>query len=460
MKLSILFFFISIFCFSQSPSGDWYATLKAADLPLVFHIQKDKKHQKVTVDSPKQKAFDMPAEINLLKNSGIQIFMKNIGVTYEGTYYPDSIVGVFRQGAIAEKMIFYKEAAITQELRRPQNPKEPITYKIEEVKFLNKLDSFYLAGTFTKPESLGPFPAIILVSGSGPQNRNEEVSSHKPFWVIADYLTNLGYAVLRYDDRGTHESEGDFNGATTMDFADDAEAAVNYLMERKDVNADQVVVMGHSEGGLIANILAARIKDLSGIVSLAGTSIRGDSIITIQSALISESLTDDKEELELSLAFNKAIYAAVIESKSTPELEKTLEVISKKYSKIMIKKGALKKKERKDLIAQIKRTVLNPWMDEFIKYSPSQDIKYIGCHILVLIGSKDIQVTSKENISGYINLLPKNDKIQVVKELEGLNHFFQKCTSCTISEYGILEETFSTIALEEIRSFLKSIWGQ
>ena len=119
MKLSILFFFISIFCFSQSPSGDWYATLKAADLPLVFHIQKDKKHQKVTVDSPKQKAFDMPAEINLLKNSGIQIFMKNIGVTYEGTYYPDSIVGVFRQGAIAEKMIFYKEAAITQELRRP-----------------------------------------------------------------------------------------------------------------------------------------------------------------------------------------------------------------------------------------------------------------------------------------------------------------------------------------------------
>lgn len=458
MKLALLFFFVSQFCFSQSPYGDWYATLNAADLPLVFHIQKDGKNAKLTVDSPKQMAFDMPAEITILKRKGVQIFMKNIGVTYLGTYYSDSIVGVFKQGAISEQMVFYKEVQSAKELKRPQNPKGLISYEIEDVRFLNKLDSFYLAGSFTKPKTNGPFPAVVLVSGSGPQNRDEEVSSHRPFWVIADYLTNLGYAVLRYDDRGTFDSEGEFNGATTMDFAADAESAVSYLMGRKDVNANQIVVMGHSEGGLIANILAARLKNLSGIVSLAGTSIRGDSIITIQSALILESSAVEKEDLAISKAFNKSIYAAVIEAYNNDELEKKLDVLIKKYAKFMIKKGTLKKKVIKDLKNEIKQTVMNPWMDQFIKYAPSEDIKKIDCHILVLIGSKDIQVTSKENIEGYKKLLPKNDKIQVVKELEGLNHLFQKCTTCSISEYGMLEETFSKVALEEIGIFLESIW--
>ncbi len=281
---------------------------------------------------------------------------------------------------------------------------------------------------------------------------------HKPFWVIADYLTTLGYGVLRYDDRGTHESEGNFSGATTFDFANDAEAAVNYLMQHEAVNPDRIVVMGHSEGGMVANILGARIEDLSGIVSLAGTSIRGDSILNIQTALINKTQTDNEVELTLSKQFNEEIFKTIIASENRKQVKKELKKVSKKWMKVMAKKKLIDKKEIKGSTDNLIKQMCGLWMYEFIKYSPADDIKKIGCHVLVLIGSQDIQVTSKENIKGYQNLLPKNEKTHIVTEMKGLNHLFQKCKTCTISEYAELEETFSMDALEEIRDFLRVIW--
>ena len=458
MKLLCVFLLLGFYSFSQSPYGDWYANLKAANLPLVFHIQKDGKKPVMTVDSPKQKAFDMPAEILLSKGNQIKVVMKNIGMVYEGTYYDDSISGVFVQGALQEDMTFYAEKQKEKVLKKPQEPQEPFDYDIEEVKFLNSLDSIYLAGTFTKPRTNKPFPALVLVSGSGPQNRDEEIMGHKPFWVLADYLTNLGYGVLRYDDRGTHQSEGSFGKATTLDFANDAEAAVHYLMKHEDVNPDQIVVMGHSEGGMIANILGARIEHLSGIVSLAGTSIRGDSILNIQTALISKTKTDNEVELTISKQFNEEIFKTIIASENMEQLEKELTKISKKWMKVMVKKKLIDKKDKKGFTATLIKQMSGLWMYEFIKYSPSDHIKKIGCHVLVLIGEKDIQVTSKENIIGYQNLLPKNEKTHVLTEMKGLNHLFQKCKTCTINEYAELEETFSMDALEEIRDFLEEIW--
>ena len=218
-------------------------------------------------------------------------------------------------------------------------------------------------------------------------------------------------------------------------------------------------MIGHSEGGLICNILGARIKNLSGIVSLAGTSIRGDSILQIQTRLISESNNTSEKELEITQNYNREIFKAMIASSSIHEAKMELEKISKKWTKIMCKNDILKKSERKDVIKSVSETMLNRWMYEFVKYSPSEDIKNLDCHVLVLIGSKDIQVTSKENIEGYKKLLPKNRKLQTVKELKGLNHLFQKCSFCTISEYGQLEETFSMDAMEEIRDFLQEIWN-
>jgi len=384
--------------------------------------------------------------------------MKNIGMVYEGTYYDDSISGVFVQGALQEDMTFYPEKREVEEPKRPQEPQEPFDYDIEEVKFFNAVDSIYLAGTFTKPRTDKPFPAVVLVSGSGPQNRDEEIMRHKPFWVIADYLTTLGYGVLRYDDRGTHESEGNFSGATTFDFANDAEAAVNYLMQHEAVNPDQIVVMGHSEGGMVANILGARIEDLSGIVSLAGTSIRGDSILNIQTALINKTQTDNEVELTLSKQFNEEIFKTIIASENRKQVKKELKKVSKKWMKVMAKKKLIDKKEIKGSTDNLIKQMCGLWMYEFIKYSPAEDIKKIKCHVLVLIGSKDIQVTSKENIKGYQNLLPKNEKTHIVTEMKGLNHLFQKCKTCIISEYAELEETFSMDALEEIRDFLRVIW--
>lgn len=458
MRLLFIFLCIGFFSFSQSPYGDWYATLKAADLPLVFHIQKEGKKTIISVDSPKQEAYDMPAEITLLKGNQIKVEMKNMGVTYEGTYYPDSISGIFQQGAIVENMTFFNQLKEPEKLRRPQNPKPPYAYVQEEIKFKNLKDSFYLAGTYTHPKNTTKIPGIVLVSGSGPQNRDEEMMGHRPFWVLADYLTNLGYGVLRYDDRGTYNSEGDFSSATTLDFATDAASAVFYLKNRPEVDSTKIVVIGHSEGGLIANILGAKIPDLAGIVSLAGTSIRGDSILKIQTRLMAESIGEKGAQLELTNAFNDAVWNAVINSKSMEDLEIELKAISKVFVKKFRKKKFIKKSEEAKVIQSVKISILNPWMYEFIRYSPSEDIKNIKCNVLVIIGSKDIQVTSKENIEGYNKLLPKNRKLHTIKELKGLNHLFQKCTTCTVSEYGQLEETFSMDAMEEIRDFLQEIW--
>ena len=458
MKLFFSFLFISSFGFVQTPIGDWYSTLKAANLPLVFHIQKNGRKTFLTIDSPKQKAFDIPAEISVSKDNQILVEMKNIGVTYNGVCYQDSISGTFHQGPIKENMTFYRKPQEQNKLSRPQEPKEPFTYNIEEVRFLNVKDSILLSGTFTYPKTEHKFPAVLLVSGSGPQDRNEEIMEHKPFWVIADYLTNLGYGVLRYDDRGTHFSEGKFQNATTIDFANDAQAAVEFLTNDERVRSDQIVVIGHSEGGMIANMLGSKIPQLSGIVSLAGTAIRGDSILKIQTRLIAESKGETGRELELKTAYNDAIWDAAIKSKNIESFEIELTSISKVFMKKFRKEKLIKKKDKAEIIKAVKNTVLNHWMYEFIRYSPSRDIKNIKCNVLVLIGSKDIQVTSKENIEGYKNLLPKNRKLYTIKELKGLNHLFQKCTICDINEYGEIEETFSMDALEEIRDFLGLIW--
>ena len=460
MKLTFLFLLIAYISFCQSPYGDWYATLKAANLPLVFHIKKDGKDNQISVDSPKQNAFDMPGEIFISKDNSLKVEMPKLGVTYEGTYYSDSISGLFKQGPIVETLTFYPEKIETKKANRPQNPKAPFTYVQEDIKFENLQDSFSLAGTLTLPKNKKNLPAIVLVSGSGPQNRDEEIMGHRPFWVIAHYLTNLGYAVLRYDDRGTFDSEGDFSTATTLDFARDASAAVDYLKKRPEVDSTKIVVIGHSEGGLIANILGASIPDLSGIVSLAGTSIRGDSILKIQTKLIAESTGEKGAQWDLTYDYNVAIWDAVIASKNIKEFENALASLSNDFVKRFRKKKLIKKSEENEVIAAGKKTWLNPWMYEFIRYSPSDDIPKITCDVLVLIGSRDIQVTSKENIKGYNELLPNNGKLHLVKELKGLNHLFQRCTTCTISEYRQLEETFSTIALEEIRFFLKTIWAE
>ena len=186
-----------------------------------------------------------------------------------------------------------------------------------------------------------------MISGSGPQNRDEEIMGHKPFWVLADYLTSLGYAVLRYDDRGTHSSGGDYASATTLDFALDGESAIEYLKGRDDIDSNKIVVIGHSEGGLICNILGARIKNLSGIVSLAGTSIRGDSILQIQTRLISESNNTSEKELEITQNYNREIFKAIVTSLSVSQAKTELEKISKRWTKVMYKNDIIKRKEKR-----------------------------------------------------------------------------------------------------------------
>ena len=441
---------------AQSPYGEWYARIKTFQLDLVFHIKKEGKQTLLTWDSPNQKAFNVPGEIKLKKKNAIEVAVKNIGMTYTGTYFKDSLVGTFQQGNFTEKLVFYTTPKSSKP-KRPQEPKAPFLYEEEEIKFFNSKDSVRLTGTFTRPQNAGRFPAVILVSGSGPQDRNEEILGHKPFLVIADYLTKAGYAVLRYDDRGTYSSEGTFKGATTFDFANDAEAAFEYLSKHENVLRDQIVIIGHSEGGTIANILGARIPNLLGIVSLAGTSIRGDSILEIQNALINRSNGMSEEHITLFQEFNRELYRAVMESSTPNELSASIKPIVASWKKRLYKNKLITKKEKKMLASSILDRLEDPWLYSFIRYSPSEHIRKIGCNILVLIGEKDIQVTSKENLENYKRLLPSNGKMHSFLEMKGLNHFFQTCSACSLKEYGELEETFSKEALKEIQNFLDTL---
>ena len=443
--------------YAQNPYGDWYGKIKTFQLNLVFHITQEGKKTVLKWDSPDQKAFGVEGDIALRKNNKIEISVKKIQMTYTGEYFEDSLVGEFKQGDFSESLVFYRNANKLSVPQRPQEPKAPFPYEVEGVKFYNTKDSIRLSGTFTKPKVKGRFPAVILVSGSGPQNRDEEIMGHKPFLVIADHLSKAGYGVLRYDDRGTFASEGTFGGATTFDFANDAEAAYTYLSNHDQVNRDEIFIIGHSEGGMIANILGAQIPNLRGIVSLAGTSIRGDSILEIQNALINKSNGMDEYQISIFQSFNKELYRAVLTSQNKDELNISIQPIVEKWKKILVRKKLISKKEKKGLEKSILERLQDPWLYSFIKYSPSKHISTIACHVLVLIGSKDIQVTSLENINNYKKLLPTNGKTHSILELDGLNHFFQKCQQCSIPEYGDLEETFSPIALEEIVKFLDEI---
>lgn len=297
-KLQILFLLIlfGASLHSQEITGQWNGLLKVqnTELNLVFHIEKTTNGYQSTMDSPDQGAHGIPVETTSYSEGLLKIKLPNLMIEYVGRLENNQIVGDFKQGGTSFPLNLSREMPKKEIVLRPQEPKAPFPYSSEEILFENPKAQIQLAGTLTLPQQEGKCPAVVLITGSGAQNRDEELFGHKPFLVLADHLTRNGIAVLRYDDRCTAQSEGDFNSATSVDLADDADAAINYLRSRNEIDKKQIGLIGHSEGGLIAPMLAAKSKDIAFIVLLAGPGMKGADLILLQQALLAKAAGIDE----------------------------------------------------------------------------------------------------------------------------------------------------------------------
>ena len=434
----------------QDITGHWNGRLKVqgTQLRLVFNITKIDNVVSATMDSPDQGVKGIPSTTTGFENATLKITIANAKITYEGTLGKDSIiVGTFKQGGQSFPMNLSKEIIAKEKLVRPQEPIKPYSYYSEDITFENKKAGIHLAGTLTLPKKDGVFPAVILISGSGPQNRDEELLGHKPFLVLSDFLTKNGIAVLRFDDRGTGKSTGYFKGATTFDFAKDVEYAIEYLQKRKEINKNKIGLIGHSEGGIIAPIIASENENIDFIVLMAGAALRGDKLLLLQKYKIETQMGIHKQLVEN----NQQIFAGAYEIILNQRIEN--ELVSDTLSKYFTSKygTALPDKQKTALINQLS----SPWMLNFIRLDPIVYLSKVNCPVLAINGSMDLQVPSKENLEIIEDNFRKNKNTSVkVKELKNLNHLFQECKTGSISEYGLIEQTISPIALKEILNWI------
>ena len=331
--------------------------------------------------------------------------------------------------------------------QKPQEPKEPFPYKIKEVTFKNVEDEVTLAGTLTLPKQKGTVTAVVLVSGSGPQDRNSALLGHKPFWVIADHLTKQGIAVLRVDDRGVGESEGEHNATSLAGFKRDAAAGVAFLKTQKKIDASKIGVMGHSLGGVIAPMVACEDPDLGFIVMLAGGGMRGDELMLLQKEVVERRMGVDAEDIATGKANIAKAYDIIINHPGPKEEMKT--ALHDHF--ITIFGDDLSAFQVKVLADQL----TFPWLSDFIKHDPKATFAKVKCPVLALNGSNDVQVTPKENLEGIKAGIESNGNTAVtIKEYEGLNHLFQSSETGLPQEYSQLEETFSPQVLADIAEWI------
>jgi pimeloyl-ACP methyl ester carboxylesterase len=450
LGLFLLFFLTSLSVYAQDISGSWNGVLKiqGTELRIVFNIVKNENGYSSTMDSPDQGAKAIPVKSTNFDGSTLKLDLPDLGVKYEGTLNEEnSFVGTFKQAGLSLPLTLAKKRLEKQEYKRPQNPKEPYPYKSEEIKFKNSEDNIELAGTLTLPKKKGEFAAVILISGSGPQDRNEELFGHKPFHVLSDHLTRNGIAVLRFDDRGVGESTGDFTKATTFDFAKDVEAAIKYLQKRKEIDKSKIGLIGHSEGGVIAPMVASKNSDVNFIVLMAGSALRGDKLLLLQKKKMELQMGYSPQIVEQSQEIFAGAYEIIV--KEGVEDETISESLSKYFS---AKFGAaLPDNQKTAMINQL----TSPWMKNFIRLDPAVYLSKVYCPVLAINGSKDLQVPSQENLEIIENIFENSYNTDVeVLELEGLNHLFQECETGATTEYQTIEQTISPTALEEITNWI------
>lgn len=407
--LSVLFaLLLSITAFAQNFTGSWTGIISAggSSLHIVFNISQDAEGNTVcTMDSPDQSVKGIPAQIVFESSDSISIRISNLGIEYNGKFKGDMICGVYSQLGLELDLDLKNEQIV---YNRPQNPLPPYPYTTEEIEFVNDEANATLSGTITYPVGYiqgKKVPVVVMVTGSGPQNRDSEIYEHKPFLIIADYLARNGYATLRYDDRCVGKSTGRFQAETTKEVAKDAALAVKYLRDTKKFS--KIGILGHSEGGNVAFMLGAN-KLIDFAITMAGVGVQGDECLYQQGIAIARQ---SGQEYQLT-----------------------------------------KEQLREYLIG-----TMSPWYEFFLDYDPASDISKTTCPVLVMNGEKDLQVIASSNVEAIKGNLPKNKKSQV-KIYPGLNHLFQECTTGLPTEYINIEQTISPIVLEDIAAWLKQLF--
>jgi pimeloyl-ACP methyl ester carboxylesterase len=450
----------------HSIEGFWQGTLDTGAIPLrlVFKIHmKPNGTLTGTLDSIDQGAKDIPISGVSLKGSAVSFEVKVVSGIYEGKLAEGGaqISGEWKQGGASVPLTLTRAGKLPV-LRRPQEPKKPYSYLEEQVAYDNKEEHSHMAGTLTLPRSGGPFPAALLITGSGQQDRDEALMGHRPFLVLADYLTRRGIAVLRVDDRGVGGSTGEVARATTEDFAGDVLAGVAYLKTRKEIDPKKIGLIGHSEGGIIAPMCAARSKDVACIVLMAGSGLPGEEILYQQSALILKAMGGSQEVIAQQRAAQERMYAVLKREKDDAVVEKKLREI---YSGLQIhpmpdpaKAAAAAKEKPGEEAGHLPAAqeaslhmMLSPWFRFFLTYDPRPALKKVKCPVLAIDGERDLQVPPKENLHAIEDALKEGgNRDYTVKDLPKLNHLFQTSQTGSPAEYGQIEETFSPVALKVI----------
>lgn len=428
--------------------GHWEGTLTAGsvELTIVLHIAEADSGLAATMDSPDQGAFGISASSVTVTGDSVNIQFASIGGAFQGHLSGENgLDGSWTQGGQTFSLNLARTEGEQPEARRPQEPTEPLPYQAEDIVFSNAPAGIDLAGTLTLPNGPGPHPAVVLISGSGPQNRDEEVFRHRPFLVLADHLTRQGIAVLRYDDRGVGESGGSFAPATSADFATDAEAAVHYLENRAEIDASRIGLIGHSEGGTIAPLLASQLDAVAFVVLIAGPGLRADSVLVLQAEAINRAAGATEAQIATNRELQKRLFAAVIADATDAELDADLRRIFAETAP-GITGGALE--------AQV-AFVSSPWMRWFLRYDPEPALRGLQIPVLAVNGSNDLQVIAEPNLSAIKTALTAGGNADFMTvELEGLNHLLQTSETGLVSEYGRIEETMAPLALETISDWI------
>ncbi len=457
--ISALILFISTTIFGQNIEGQWNGMLEiqGMKLRLVFNINKTETGLSATMDSPDQGAKGIPVTGVNFTDSLLKLTIASASIEYNARLTKeDNLKGTFSQGPYNFPLDMSRKKLEKEVVIKIQDPKKPYPYSEENVTFENKKEKFFLAGTLTLPSAKGQYPAVVLISGSGAQDRNEEIFGHKPFLIIADFLTRNGIAVLRFDDRGTAESEGDIIKSTSLDFAVDVESAIEYLMTRKEIDQKKIGLIGHSEGGIIAPIIASRSKDIAFIVLLAGTGIQGNELLLLQQELISKAMGINEEEINKNKEINKGAFDIVAKSTNNETLAAELTEYIKEVPKNNPDSDRPQGMSEEEFIKLQVDQLTSPWMVFFIQYNPYLILKDVKCPVLALNGEKDLQVPPKENLTAIKKGLAEGgNKNVTTKELPNLNHLFQECTTGAPSEYAQIEQTFSPGALDEMLKWIK-----
>jgi uncharacterized protein len=443
-------------------AGIWVGTLQTptAKLRLVLHIQPRGDNQfAAKFDSPDQGAKDLPIDTITLQGDTVNFEAKQFNISYQGRLSTDGsqIVGQFKQGPGTLPLTFERTNEEVK-ISRPQEPKPPFPYTETDVTYENKKDNVKLAATLTIPQGKGPFPVVLLVTGSGPQDRNETILGHRPFLVLADHLARNGIAVLRADDRGIGGTSAGDKNATSENYALDALAGIEFLKSRPEINPQKIGIIGHSEGGLIAPMVATQSANIAFIVLMAGPGVPLEELLYQQSGLILRATGVPDQYIQRSLKIQQISFQVIKQEANREIAEKKILEGVKNFCE-ETKTSAQEAELSTQILSQQLQLGYN-WFRFFLNYDPRPTLRKVSCPVLAINGSKDLQVPANENLKAIAETLQQaNNKDYTIVNLPDLNHLFQTCKTGSPVEYSQIEETLAPVFLTKVTEWIKQRSG-